>query len=138
MRMVLIIRNTVVSYSRYRNIYHQWDALPCTRWLSLQVLDEQSHGCSRWVRLFPSFFSFFFVFLLPLWPPSRIGTWRWICFTGHDKYNDANSDRTSFDQHVIGGYKFLMRFYAPGDDIYVSSSSSSLSSLRVPRLRPRC
>jgi uncharacterized protein (DUF2235 family) len=26
---------------------------------------------------------------------------------------------TSFDQHVVGGYKFLMRYYEPGDDIYM-------------------
>ncbi len=25
---------------------------------------------------------------------------------------------TSFDQHVIGGYRFLMRYYSPGDDMY--------------------
>ena len=25
---------------------------------------------------------------------------------------------TSFDEHVMGGYKFLMRYYTPGDDIY--------------------
>lgn len=25
---------------------------------------------------------------------------------------------TSFDQHVMGGYKFLMRYYSPGDEIY--------------------
>ncbi|RAK71882.1 T6SS phospholipase effector Tle1-like catalytic domain-containing protein [Aspergillus fijiensis CBS 313.89] len=25
---------------------------------------------------------------------------------------------SSFDQHVMGGYKFLMRYYSPGDDIY--------------------
>ncbi|KAH8699257.1 hypothetical protein BGW36DRAFT_358759 [Talaromyces proteolyticus] len=25
---------------------------------------------------------------------------------------------SSFDQHVMGGYKFLMRYYIPGDDIY--------------------
>ncbi|KAL1964165.1 hypothetical protein VTN77DRAFT_7253 [Rasamsonia byssochlamydoides] len=25
---------------------------------------------------------------------------------------------SSFDQHVMGGYKFLMRYYTPGDDIY--------------------
>lgn len=25
---------------------------------------------------------------------------------------------SSFAQHVLGGYKFLMRYYAPGDDIY--------------------
>ncbi|PTB52118.1 hypothetical protein M431DRAFT_90768 [Trichoderma harzianum CBS 226.95] len=26
---------------------------------------------------------------------------------------------SSFDQHVVGGYRFLMRFYNPGDDIYM-------------------
>lgn len=26
---------------------------------------------------------------------------------------------TSFDQHVVGGYRFLMRFYCPGDDIFI-------------------
>ncbi|KAK3317598.1 hypothetical protein B0T19DRAFT_362797 [Cercophora scortea] len=26
---------------------------------------------------------------------------------------------SSFDQHVVGGYRFLMRFYCPGDEIYV-------------------
>jgi len=25
---------------------------------------------------------------------------------------------TSFDQHVMAGYRFLMRYYTPGDDIY--------------------
>ncbi|KAI0109356.1 hypothetical protein F4776DRAFT_643546 [Hypoxylon sp. NC0597] len=25
---------------------------------------------------------------------------------------------SSFDQHVVGGYRFLMRFYNPGDEIY--------------------
>lgn len=25
---------------------------------------------------------------------------------------------SSFDEHVLGGYKFLMRYYAPGDSIY--------------------
>ena len=25
---------------------------------------------------------------------------------------------TSFDSHVMGGYKFLMRYYSPGDDIF--------------------
>ncbi|KAI1389340.1 uncharacterized protein F4822DRAFT_197703 [Hypoxylon trugodes] len=25
---------------------------------------------------------------------------------------------SSFDQHVVGGYRFLMRFYQPGDEIY--------------------
>src|SRR3569833_1799463 len=26
---------------------------------------------------------------------------------------------SSFDQHVVGGYRFLMRFYCPGDEIYI-------------------
>lgn len=26
---------------------------------------------------------------------------------------------SSFDEHVVGGYRFLMRFYAPGDEIYI-------------------
>ncbi|KAH0595440.1 hypothetical protein MHUMG1_06615 [Metarhizium humberi] len=26
---------------------------------------------------------------------------------------------TSFDQHVVGGYRFLMRYYNPGDEIYI-------------------
>ncbi|EPE02579.1 short chain dehydrogenase reductase family [Ophiostoma piceae UAMH 11346] len=26
---------------------------------------------------------------------------------------------SSFDQHVVGGYRFLMRFYNPGDEIYI-------------------
>ncbi|RDA86963.1 hypothetical protein CP532_6704, partial [Ophiocordyceps camponoti-leonardi (nom. inval.)] len=26
---------------------------------------------------------------------------------------------SSFDQHVVGGYRFLMRFYVPGDEIYM-------------------
>ncbi|KAL1836746.1 hypothetical protein VTJ49DRAFT_4721 [Mycothermus thermophilus] len=26
---------------------------------------------------------------------------------------------SSFDQHVVGGYRFLMRFYDPGDEIYI-------------------
>jgi hypothetical protein len=26
---------------------------------------------------------------------------------------------TSFDHHVVGGYRFLMRFYSPGDEIYI-------------------
>lgn len=26
---------------------------------------------------------------------------------------------SSFDEHVLGGYKFLMRYYTPGDDIYM-------------------
>ncbi|KAJ4387356.1 hypothetical protein N0V93_007947 [Gnomoniopsis smithogilvyi] len=26
---------------------------------------------------------------------------------------------SSFDEHVVGGYRFLMRFYCPGDEIYI-------------------
>lgn len=26
---------------------------------------------------------------------------------------------SAFDQHVVGGYRFLMRFYNPGDEIYI-------------------
>lgn len=26
---------------------------------------------------------------------------------------------SSFDQHVVGGYKFLMQFYTPGDNVYM-------------------
>lgn len=26
---------------------------------------------------------------------------------------------SSFDQHVVGGYRFLMRFYCPGDEIFI-------------------
>ncbi|RPA99044.1 hypothetical protein L873DRAFT_1633306, partial [Choiromyces venosus 120613-1] len=37
---------------------------------------------------------------------------------------------TSFDQHVVGGYKFLMRFYAPGDDIYLFGFSRGAYTAR--------
>ncbi|KAK0750186.1 hypothetical protein B0T18DRAFT_408405 [Schizothecium vesticola] len=30
---------------------------------------------------------------------------------------------SSFDHHVVGGYRFLMRFYCPGDEIYIFSFS---------------
>ena len=51
------------------------------------------------------------------------------------KYRDeANSgelcNSTSFDQHVVGGYKFLMRFYAPGDDIYLFGFSRGAYTAR--------
>ncbi|KAJ2901989.1 uncharacterized protein MKZ38_001130 [Zalerion maritima] len=42
---------------------------------------------------------------------SRIQSW-------YHKTTDA-AFGSSFDHHVIGGYRFLMRFYAPGDDIYL-------------------
>ncbi|KAF8246451.1 hypothetical protein K440DRAFT_631907 [Wilcoxina mikolae CBS 423.85] len=46
-----------------------------------------------------------------------------------DKAMDA-AVGTSFDQHVIGGYKFLMRFYAPGDDIYMFGFSRGAYTAR--------
>lgn len=41
----------------------------------------------------------------------RIGSW-------YIKAKDS-AIGTSFADHVMGGYKFLMRFYTPGDDIYM-------------------
>ncbi|CCX29818.1 Similar to Uncharacterized protein YEL023C; acc. no. P39992 [Pyronema omphalodes CBS 100304] len=46
-----------------------------------------------------------------------------------DKAMDA-AVGTSFDQHVMGGYKFLMRFYAPGDDIYMFGFSRGAYTAR--------
>ncbi|KAF2752803.1 hypothetical protein EJ05DRAFT_446101 [Pseudovirgaria hyperparasitica] len=45
-------------------------------------------------------------------------TSRWSRFKSW--YNKAKDSAigTSFDQHVMAGYKFLMRYYSPGDDIY--------------------
>ena len=42
---------------------------------------------------------------------ARISSW----------YNKAKDSAigSSFDQHVVGGYRFLMRFYNPGDEIYM-------------------
>lgn len=37
---------------------------------------------------------------------------------------------TSFDQHVVGGYKFLMRYYSPGDDIYMFGFSRGAYTAR--------
>ncbi|KAL7274817.1 hypothetical protein RUND412_002271 [Rhizina undulata] len=37
---------------------------------------------------------------------------------------------TSFDQHVIGGYKFLMKHYSPGDDIYLFGFSRGAYTAR--------
>ncbi|OLN90160.1 hypothetical protein CCHL11_09802 [Colletotrichum chlorophyti] len=36
-------------------------------------------------------------------------------------YNMAKDSAigSSFDQHVVGGYRFLMRYYSPGDEIYM-------------------
>lgn len=37
---------------------------------------------------------------------------------------------TSFDEHVIGGYKFLMRHYSPGDDIILFGFSRGAYTAR--------
>ncbi|KAF2474571.1 uncharacterized protein BDR25DRAFT_331994 [Lindgomyces ingoldianus] len=37
---------------------------------------------------------------------------------------------TSFDAHVMGGYKFLMRYYLPGDDIYLFGFSRGAYTAR--------
>lgn len=37
---------------------------------------------------------------------------------------------TSFDQHVMGGYRFLMRYYHPGDDIYMFGFSRGAYTAR--------
>jgi uncharacterized protein (DUF2235 family) len=41
---------------------------------------------------------------------TRLGSW-------YEKAKDS-AIGTSFADHVMGGYKFLMRYYTPGDDIY--------------------
>ncbi len=41
---------------------------------------------------------------------ARISSW-------YQKAKDS-AIGTSFDEHVMGGYKFLMRYYTPGDDIF--------------------
>ncbi|KAI9888687.1 MAG: hypothetical protein M1814_006543 [Vezdaea aestivalis] len=41
---------------------------------------------------------------------SRMNSW-------YQKAKDS-AVGTSFDSHVMGGYKFLMRYYSPGDDIF--------------------
>ncbi|KAA8911731.1 hypothetical protein FN846DRAFT_773720 [Sphaerosporella brunnea] len=46
-----------------------------------------------------------------------------------DKAMDA-AVGTSFDQHVMGGYKFIMRFYEPGDDIYMFGFSRGAYTAR--------
>ncbi|KAG0126860.1 hypothetical protein HOY82DRAFT_626781 [Tuber indicum] len=53
---------------------------------------------------------------------SRLKTW-------YQKALDA-AVGTSFDQHVMGGYKFLIRFYAPGDDIYLFGFSRGAYTAR--------
>jgi uncharacterized protein (DUF2235 family) len=37
---------------------------------------------------------------------------------------------TSFDEHVIGGYKFLMQYYSPGDNIYMFGFSRGAYTAR--------
>jgi uncharacterized protein (DUF2235 family) len=37
---------------------------------------------------------------------------------------------TSFDQHVVGGYKFLMQYYSPGDDIFMFGFSRGAYTAR--------
>jgi len=37
---------------------------------------------------------------------------------------------TSFGAHVMGGYKFLMRYYMPGDDIYMFGFSRGAYTAR--------
>jgi len=36
---------------------------------------------------------------------------------------------SSFDYHVVGGYQCLMRFYCPGDEIYIFGFSRTRTSL---------
>ncbi|PWW73634.1 hypothetical protein C7212DRAFT_359370 [Tuber magnatum] len=50
--------------------------------------------------------------------------------SGSDQCTSFLLSFTSFDQHVIGGYKFLMRFYAPGDDIYLFGFSRGAYTAR--------
>jgi uncharacterized protein (DUF2235 family) len=38
--------------------------------------------------------------------------------------------RTTFDHHVIAGYKFLMRYYKPGDKIYIFGFSRGAFTAR--------
>ncbi|KAF4452978.1 hypothetical protein F53441_4209 [Fusarium austroafricanum] len=40
------------------------------------------------------------------------------CRSWYQKAKDS-AIGSSFDQHVVGGYRFLMRFYNPGDEIYM-------------------
>ena len=37
---------------------------------------------------------------------------------------------SSFDQHVVGGYRFLMRFYCPGDEIFIFGFSRGAYTAR--------
>ncbi|TVY84261.1 Uncharacterized protein LSUE1_G000870, partial [Lachnellula suecica] len=37
---------------------------------------------------------------------------------------------TNFDQHVVGGYKFLMQYYSPGDDIFMFGFSRGAYTAR--------
>lgn len=43
---------------------------------------------------------------------------------------------SSFDEHVVGGYRFLMRFYCPGDEIYIFGFSRGSYIARCKYLYP--
>ncbi|RAQ99794.1 short chain dehydrogenase reductase family [Stemphylium lycopersici] len=49
---------------------------------------------------------------------SMTRTGRWEKFQSWYAKAKDSAVGTSFDQHVMAGYKFLMRYYTPGDDIY--------------------
>ncbi|KAH8681913.1 hypothetical protein BX600DRAFT_32641 [Xylariales sp. PMI_506] len=38
---------------------------------------------------------------------------------------------TSLSEHVLGGYKFLMRYYAPGDEVYIFGFSRGAYTARI-------
>lgn len=45
---------------------------------------------------------------------------------------------SSFDQHVVGGYRFLMRFYNPGDEIYFFGFSRGAYGMLIVPLLSAC
>ncbi|EUC45738.1 hypothetical protein COCMIDRAFT_5070 [Bipolaris oryzae ATCC 44560] len=49
---------------------------------------------------------------------SMTRTGRWERFQSWYAKAKDSAIGTSFDMHVMAGYKFLMRYYTPGDDIY--------------------
>ncbi|KAI4918056.1 hypothetical protein J4E90_002436 [Alternaria incomplexa] len=49
---------------------------------------------------------------------SMTRTGRWEKFQSWYAKAKDSAIGTSFDQHVMAGYKFLMRYYTPGDDIF--------------------
>jgi uncharacterized protein (DUF2235 family) len=48
---------------------------------------------------------------------SQVGSWERLKNWYYKSKDSAVG--TSFDQHVVGGYKFLMQYYEAGDDIYM-------------------